>query len=79
MTELKLYKFLENKDMRWNGDELVVWINFWDLVEFTEMIGYDYFSDGGIEVKLQHQCVAFDIVPICEYFEIEPTDMFEKE
>lgn len=77
--DLELYKFCEDKEMSWYEEELIIWIDFYDLQEFTDMIGYDYLCEGGIEVRLQKDCVAFDLVPICEYIDIDPTDIFEKE
>jgi hypothetical protein len=79
MTELELYKFCENKEMDWRGEELVLWINFYDIKEFTDLIGYDYFSEGGYDVNLQYDCIALDLVPICECFDIEPENILAKE
>jgi hypothetical protein len=79
LTELELYKFCQNKEMDWRDEELVIWLNFYDLDEFTKLIGYDYFSDGGIEANFQYDNLAFDLVPICEYWGIEPTHILNKE
>lgn len=79
MTELELYKFCEDKEIDWRGDELVIWLYFWDLEEFTELIGEDFFSEGGLDVNLQYKQVAFDLVPICESWDIEPTNILKQE
>jgi hypothetical protein len=81
MTALKLYKFIQENDieLRWEDEELIAWVGFHCISEFTDMIGYDYLSDGGLDANLQYHCLALDIVPICEYFDIEPTDILEKE
>lgn len=78
MNELDLYKFLEDISMDWRGEELIIWIPFWKIETFTKMVGYDYFSESGHDVNLQHECIALDLVPICEYFDIEPERMLEK-
>lgn len=77
--ELEVYKFCEDKEMEWNGEELTIWINFDDLEEFTNILSYDYMCDGGISVMLQKDCVAFNLVHVLEYLDIEPTDIFGKE
>lgn len=44
------------------------------------MVGYDYLSDGGIECNLQGDgYIAFDIVELCENFDIDPERILEKE
>jgi predicted aspartyl protease len=81
MTALKLYKFINenNIEIDWRGDELVIWVSFYDLKEFAEMLGRNFLSEGGYDVNLQNNCIALDIVPICEYFDIETTEIFAKE
>lgn len=86
MTELELYKFINNNELEitWNcyenkDDELILWIPFYYLDEFTKMIGYNYLSDGGIEVNLQEDCTSLDINPICEYFDINSENILGKE
>lgn len=76
--ELELYKFCEKKEMNWSCEELIIWIGFDNLQEFTNIIGYDYLCEGGIEARLLSESVAFDIVPVCEYLNIEPTDILAK-
>lgn len=78
MTELQLYKFCEDKELDWRGDKLIIWIPFWQLEDFTEMIGYNYLSEGGVEVSLLDDCIALDIVDLCEYFDIEPENIYQK-
>lgn len=81
MTELQLYKFIEENDvsLRWDGDELIAWISFLWISEFANLLGYDLLSDGGLEVNLQSDCIALDMTEICKYFGIEPENIFAKE
>lgn len=78
MTELELYKFVQGKEIEWRGKELLLWLNFFDLSEFTELIGFDYLSEGGEEVVLQHDSICIDIVCICENNEINPNNILHK-
>ena len=84
MNELDLYKFIYDDEYNgieidWRGDELIIWIPFYQLKSFTELVGYDYFSESGMDVNLQFTSIAFDLIPICEYWDIEPTRILEKE
>jgi len=85
MTELKLYKFLNDHELEYHWQdyekkdaEFLVWIPFYLLEEFTQMIGYNYLSEGGIEVLLQESCIALDIVDIAEYHDIELENILSK-
>lgn len=83
MTELKLYKFLNENTIEhhWEREnkELIAWIPFYWLEEFAELIGEHCLSDGGIMVNLQNGYIALDLVPIAEYHEIELENILEKE
>ena len=79
MSELDLYKFVQTQEIDWRGEKLYLWIRFSDLSEFTQMIGYDYFSEDGDEVSLQYECICIDIVDICESFDIKPENILPKE
>ena len=86
MTELKLYKFLNDHELeyRWEiyetkNNEFLVWIPFYLLEDFTEMIGYDYLSEGGINVNLQESYICLNIFDIAEYHEIELENILKKE
>jgi len=78
VEENKLLEFCKNKEIDWRGDELVIWIDFHDLSDFTDIVGHNYLSEGGHDTNLQKYQVALDLVPICEYLEIEPIEILEK-
>jgi hypothetical protein len=83
LTELEIYKFIQNNDgieIDWRSEKhLYMWIPFYNLKEFTDLLGYDYLCEGGEAVSLQHDCVCVDILDICECFDIEPTNILPKE
>lgn len=80
MPELDLYKFIYENELEigWRGKELVLWIDFYYLKDFTKLLGYNFLCEG-LEVILQENCIAIDIVDICEYFDINPTDILKLE
>ena len=83
MTELDLYKFLNDDDngvqeYRWEGDEFLVWIPFNSLDDFTKIIGCDYLSEGGYDCNLQNDCICIDIADVCEYYDINLEHILKK-
>ena len=83
MTELDLYKFLNDEDngvqqYNWAREEFLVWISLWYLEDFTDMI-YNYLDDSRLTCNLQKDCVCVDIVGICEYYDIDLENILEKE
>lgn len=81
MTELDLYKFVQDKEMRWVSDEqLNLWIDAVDLREFAEIEGDCIVEDGGFEVVLVHGgTVCINLSEICDMHDIEPENIFKKE
>lgn len=80
MTALTLLKFIQNVEHDWRGGELIAWIEPYRLKEFTDMLPFAYFGDWPIECFLCFDgSIAIDLVPICEYFDIEPTDILQKQ
>jgi len=76
-----LYNFLIDSceyDWRNQNKELICWINFSDLKQFTDIVGYNYFCEGDIKVILLDNCIAFDIIDLLEYIGIEPEILCEK-
>jgi len=53
-----------------NG-EILVWLYFHQLEQFTNLIGGDYFCEGGIDVNLQDDCVVVDVKDLLEYLDID--------
>ncbi|MCM1059823.1 MAG: hypothetical protein NC452_05975 [Eubacterium sp.] len=64
--------------MAW--EKLIIWLSPNDITDFAEMVGYNYLSDEGIECNLQGDgYIAFDIVELCEKFDIDPERILERE
>lgn len=43
---------------------------------FIEICGADFFDDGGMTVTLKHGYVVFDLMPVMDYFDIDPKNIF---
>lgn len=78
MKELDLHKFLKENEveMRWDDDVLSTWISHWHLAEFAELIRSSL-DEGGLEARIVADgSVWIDLVPVCEYYGIEPERIF---
>jgi hypothetical protein len=78
MKELDLHKFCtENHvEMRWDGDILSTWIYPWLIEDFAKLVE-SALSDGGVEARLLPDgFIWVDLVPICDYYGIDPERIF---
>lgn len=59
---LDLILFLKDKEYRVDNDEqIIVWLSFNEIQEFTDIFGYDEFCDGGKNITLLHEDIAFNL------------------
>lgn len=81
MTELELYKFINDNSIEidWRGENLYVWIPFYRLEEFTELLGCDNFAEGGEDVYLQYDCICIDLVDVCDRYDIDHNNILERD
>jgi len=75
MTELELYKFLEGED--YEHQDYIIWIPIYSLEKFCAFFK-SYLIDGGIECRLKDDCVALDIYTICDFYGINPENIYGK-
>ena len=86
MTELQLYKFINDHDCEWHWNpdgHLIVFINWFWLEEFCRMLGRNIFDDDGLPCE-QHLCADGDVAlnefeNVLEYYDIEPENVFPKD
>lgn len=59
---LDLILFLKDKEYKVNDDEnIIVWLDFSEIQEFTNIFGYDEFCEGGKDVTLLSESIAFNL------------------
>ena len=61
-------------DIQWVGGDLILWVDYYCIGEFAEMV-YEAIDC----VNFQRNCIALNIIPICEYFDIDPHNICKKE
>ena len=81
MTELELYKFVKENDCEyhWEDYDVILFVNFYLLDEFTKLLGYNMLDEEGIKCNLKQGYVAIWMFSICESFDIVLENIFEKE
>ena len=82
MTELQLYKWIKDNNIQFHyfGDFSELWVfpSLIQLEEFFKIATCSLFNDGGIECRLKQNYIAFDLIPIAEYFNIEIENVIPK-
>ena len=88
MTELELYKFINDRGCEWHwyfhrdGIHLVLFVSSYDIKDFCEMLGYNVFDDDGLpcEQRLLHDG-SIGLCPfedVCEYYGICAENVFPR-
>jgi len=87
MTELELYKFINDRECEWywdyhyDGVHLVLFISSYDLKDFCKMLGNDIFIDGlPCEQRLLSDG-SVGLTPfedICDYYGIDAKKVFSR-
>lgn len=82
MTELQLYKFINNNCIEVHNNtpkaEVIAFIPFSLLEDLTNM-AENYFMDDVEEVYLKYDYVCIDLCDLAEYYGIELDNVLEKE
>jgi hypothetical protein len=81
MTGIQLVKFIhQNKvEWKWFDNDVIMFVDFADLSDFQEMLGYGIVSEAGIDCTMKEDCIVFEMKDICNYFGIELAEVFDKQ
>lgn len=67
-VEADLYEFLQNNETTIYKEDneiiIAVFVDFRDLEDFANMVGPDYFDDGGLEVIMKDSYLC---IPVSDY------------
>lgn len=81
MTELELYKYINDNDIEWhrhynNGEQDVVILPYiFQLEDFAKLIS-NYNTDEGLEMRFQNGYVGIWMKDLCDYFGIDYEKVF---
>jgi hypothetical protein len=83
MTELQLYKFITDNHIEYHWDivkhDVWMFIPFHHLYDFNKMLGSGITDEDGIECIMKDGYICFEMVQVCEYFDIDPENVFNLE
>lgn len=69
---IELYEFIREREInlfeRDDRIEVFLFIDFWDIEEFTNLLYQGWFEEGGIDCALQDSYIAIDIADILEEY-----------
>lgn len=79
-TELLRYILEVNPEWKWNDDDVFVWIPFYELQDFYNLIkgSGNLLDEGGIQCQLIPNYICFEMKQICDHYGIELEDVFPK-
>lgn len=84
MTELKLYKFINENNIEWHRQDndgtpdILIFPHIFELEEFTDLI-VDYNTDGGLIARLKNGYACIWMNDLCDYFGIDVDNVFKGE
>jgi len=82
MTELKLYKFIYDRNVEWhridnNGTpDIAIFPSLRNIQEFADLVKDFRAGDGGLEIRLRGTYVVICMKDLCERFEIDMDEIF---
>ena len=81
MTELELYKFINDNSIEWHRKnnegtpDIIIFPYSFHIEDFSKLLG-TYTDDGGVECRMMNGYFAFWMKDICEYFDIDIDKVF---
>ena len=83
MTELELYKFVEKNGLEyhWDNDDVdvILFIPNYLIPKWVELLKSSIMDDEGIKCTMKFKYFCYEMSDICEYFDIDMKNVFEKE
>jgi len=79
MTELTLYKFIEENEIEyhWHNEDVIAFVHLRDIEEFNKLIPGSQMHEDGIQCHMKEGYFAFWMKDICEYSGIEMKNIFK--
>lgn len=82
MTELELYKFINDNDIEWhkaNNDgtpDIIIFPYIFQIEDFSKLLGSNDFDDGGIELRMMSGYFAIWMKDLCDNYDIDMNKVF---
>ncbi len=85
MKALELYKFVQKNKLEYHHvtidsqADVILFVPFDILAEFQNLLGVTFLANRITKGVLKSDCMAFQMVDICDYFDIGVFDVFDNE
>ena len=88
MKELELYKFVQDKEIHWRGennDKLLLWVQDiypfkFLIVKYLESLEDDRgYENGGQAITMRSNDFVIDLVKVCEHYGVDPANILSKD
>ena len=81
MKAIELYKFIteHNIEYHWHEDDVLMFVDCYNIKEFNDLLPGTIFDDSGINCKMKDGYFCFKMEQICSYCDIEMFDVFPNE
>ena len=79
MTELDLYKFINERDVEYHWDDknnVWMFVYYPELYDFNKMLGNNITDEDGIDCVMKDGYICFEMTGICACFGIDPENVF---
>ncbi len=82
MTELSLYKYINDNGIEWHRrdndgtPDVIIFPYYFQIEDFKKMLSNSLFDDGGIECRMMDGYFAFWMKDICEYYDVDIDKVF---
>ena len=82
MTELELYKFINDNDIEWHrqdndgNSDVIIFPYTFHLEDFCKIVDGCNEDEGGLEIRLLNGYVAIWMNDLCEYFGVDINKVF---
>ena len=83
MTELELYKFINDNNIEWHRQDndgvpdIIIFPYFFQMEEFGKLMK-NFTRDGGLECRMLDNYFAIWMQDVCDYFGISSENVFKE-
>ena len=80
MKAIDLKTFVEENEVEyhWHDEDVILMPYISHIQEFNDILGENIFDDDGVSCIMKDGYLCFHMREICDYFDIELTDIFKQ-
>ncbi len=80
MKAIDLYKFIEKNSIEyhWHDGDVILFVENFHIDKWNRLLGSHILDEDGLKCVMKDGYFCFDMKYICDCFDIELTEIFEK-